>query len=128
MGSVLMAIACEGDRRRIYIEPDDSHSSAASADGSPTVSWLKCDKRFLYGFHAVADLFTNQQLVALTTFSDLVGKAKVQVQPTPAQPDYLPAGQARADAVATYLAFAISRSTNRSSTITGWDSSTKMEV
>ncbi len=35
---------------------------------------------------------------------------------------------AYADAVATYLGFAISRMTNKSSTICSWDSSTKMEA
>ena len=56
------------------------------------------------------DLFTDRQLVALTTFSDLVQEARTHVEQ-----DALAAGlsatraAAYADAVATYLGMAVSR-------------------
>jgi putative DNA methylase len=77
------------------------------------------------------DLFTARQLVALTTFSDLVQEARVQVKH-----DALTVGwsdddgnsldaagngaTAYADAVAMYLAFAISKLADRGSTICTW--------
>ena len=47
-----------------------------------------------------ADLFTNRQLIALTTFSDLVSEARARVHADGASPAY-------ADAVATYLGLAL---------------------
>ena len=61
-----------------------------------------------------ADLFTNRQLTALITFSDLVREARDASIADGAEPDY-------ADAVATYLAFAVSRVADRNSTICTWD-------
>ena len=73
----------------------------------------------LYGLNTPADLFTPRQLVALTTFSDLVQEARERVKQ-----DALAAGMADdglgldaggigatayADAVAVYLALAVSK-------------------
>jgi putative DNA methylase len=84
------------------------------------------------------DYFTPRQLVALTTFSDLVGEAIAK-----AKDDALAAGMpddgrgldeggsgatAYAQAVGVYLTFAISRTADRGSTICSWDSSPKMEA
>ncbi|HPC90513.1 MAG TPA: hypothetical protein PKY93_09355 [Methanothrix sp.] len=76
------------------------------------------------------DLFTPRQLVALTTFSDLVGEARERAL-ADAQAAGLPEGEgiadggrgarAYADAVATYLAMAFDRLADRSSTISSWD-------
>ncbi len=76
-----------------------------------------------------ADLFTNRQLIALTTFSDLVGEAREKVEQ-----DARDAGleaAAAADygkAVATYLGFAVSRMSDYASTITTWASNPQMEI
>ena len=79
----------------------------------------------------VSTLFTNRQLVALTTFSDLVGEARAKVLED-ALAAGLPSGarladggtgaEAYADAVATYLGIGVSRVTDRHSSITTWDS------
>lgn len=69
------------------------------------------------------DLFTDRQLVALTTFSDLVQEARPRVEH-----DALAAGldapraAAYADAVATYLAFAVDKAADYWSTICSWHS------
>ena len=75
----------------------------------------------LYGMRTVADLFTRRQLVALTTFSDLVGEARecvvrdvLQVDPQATD------AHAYADAVATYLAFAVDRGTDYWSSFALW--------
>lgn len=93
--------------------------------------------RQAYGFKEYSDLFTARQLIALTTFSDLVGEARAKVL-SDALASGMPEGEgleaggtganAYADSVATYLGFAISRMTNKACTICSWDSSIKMEA
>src|SRR5690606_25207929 len=83
-----------------------------------------------YGLTTWGDLFTARQLVALTTFSDLVGEAMAQVRR-----DAIAAGlpgdatplrnggigeEAYAEAVGAYLAMAISRLTDYGSSIATW--------
>ena len=120
MGQVLMAIVAEGQRGRLYLAPTPDHISVAD-DAQPT--WRpdcelpKRHRNFqtpAYGMPNVGDLFTPRQLVALTTFSDLVGEARQQLLADGATEDY-------ANAVATYLALGVSRLANRSSTICFWD-------
>lgn len=145
MGARLMAIVAEGARGRIYLEPIDAHSETA-ASAQPT--WkpeTACRGTFasnaqgrIYGFKVFGDYFTPRQLVALTTFSDLVPEAIARIRA-----DALAAGMtddgrgldaggngatAYAEAVGVYLAFAISRSADRGSSICSWDSSPKMEA
>jgi putative DNA methylase len=77
-----------------------------------------------------SDLYTPRQLVALTTFCDLVAEARERVRRDaiaaglPDDPTPLDAGgigaQAYADAVATYLAFAVDRSANYWSSLSTW--------
>ena len=76
------------------------------------------------------DLFTDRQLVALNTFSDLVHEARAEIErdalaaglsndPTPLR-DGGTGAKAYAEAVSVYLAFGISKLTNLGSTITSW--------
>ena len=74
-----MAIACDGPRGRIYLSPD---SLAESIAKSAIPTWRPenpCRGTFAsnaqgrsYGFKVFGDYFTPRQLVALTTFSDLI--------------------------------------------------------
>jgi putative DNA methylase len=131
----LMAIVAEGHRRRVYLAPTEQHIKAA-AEGAPKdvptgniFNWPGRINVYTYGLTKFSDLFTNRQLVALTTFSDLVGEAREQVLKD-ALTSGLPAGarlaaggtgaEAYADAVATYLAFALSAVTDRSSSLVSW--------
>ena len=84
-----------------------------------------------YGYDVVGDLFTPRQLVALTTFSDLVQEARERVKrdalaaglPDDGKP--LAAGgtgaTAYADAVAVYLAFAVSKAADRNTSLCVWE-------
>ncbi|MBM4043020.1 MAG: DUF1156 domain-containing protein, partial [Planctomycetes bacterium] len=83
-----------------------------------------------YGLTTYGDLFTPRQLVALTTFSDLVGEAMERVRrdalpaslpddPTPLREGGI-AALAYAEAVSVYLAFAVSKMTNIGSSIASW--------
>jgi len=85
MGVRLMAIVAEGDRGRVYLPPTSSAESVAQQakpEWKPdTPLHGKCRVNVsLYGFDNYGDLFTDRQLVALTTLSDLVQEACEQVK------------------------------------------------
>jgi putative DNA methylase len=138
LGAVLMATVAEGNRQRIYLAPDDD--SRAAADVPRPVGALSGDlgyyprdiKAPIYGLTTFASLFTNRQMTALITFSDLVEEAR-EAALKDAVGAGLPVGErleeggsgaaAYADAIATYLGLAVSRSTDRSSSLSSWDSS-----
>ena len=86
MGARLMAIVAEGDRSRVYLPPTPEQEAAArkaAPEWRPEQS-LPDDHRnfwtFSYGLTTYGDLFTPRQLVALTTFSDLVTEAITRVK------------------------------------------------
>ena len=135
LGAQLMAVVAEGDRRRVYLPPDAAHRRAAAIRRPESVPETSLPAEALgfrvqnYGLTRWADLFTNRQLLALTTFSDLVMEGRNR-----ALRDALAAGtppgerleaggagaEAYADAVATYLGLAVSKMTNLSSGLTSW--------
>jgi putative DNA methylase len=86
MGAHLMAVVAEGKNGRLYIAPDDIQSSIANVS-KPTEypnANLPDDPRNIwcvsYGLDTYDKLFTNRQLTALTTFSDLVAEAQAQIE------------------------------------------------
>lgn len=95
MGARLMAIVAEGPRGRVYLQPTREHEGVAqnaSPDWKPSVVMPDNPRWFsppLYGLKTYGDLFTPRQLVALTTFSDLV-----QVAIANCEQDALKAGMA----------------------------------
>jgi len=85
MGARMMAIIAEGERGRVYLTPT-SEQEAAAQDAKPT--WRpegKIATRMTggnctpYGLTSWGDLFTSRQLMALTTFSDLVAEAREKI-------------------------------------------------
>ena len=144
MGARLMAIVAEGKAERAYVSPTTGQEQIAK-DVEPM--WvpeqeIAPDRRSmftrLYGLTHFRHLFTARQLVALATFCDLVGELRQRLRQDAAKAclpdDEIPldhggsGAQAYADAVAVYLAFAISRLADRGSTICSWDNSPKMEA
>jgi putative DNA methylase len=137
MGSQLMAIVAEGFRGRLYLEPNEKHIQVAqSAQPTYKPTGEIADNPghtnvYRYGLTTFGDLFTNRQLVALATFSDLVGEARQRIVRDAPAAGLLDDGrgldtggtgaQAYADAVATYLAFAVDKLSDRNSTICSWD-------
>lgn len=121
-GVRLVAVVAEGSRQRVYLPSSPMHESAAEVPTpeesvSGSLGYYPRDlKAPTYGLTEFTDLFTSRQLVALTTFSDLVAEARELVEADGGTRDY-------ADAVATYLGLAVSRTADRSSTIASWDSS-----
>jgi len=143
-GARLMAIVAEGDRGRVYLAPTFEHEAAAKA-AKPAwvpdqeINYNPRDIRTqLYGLTKYGDLFSPRQLVALTSFSDLVQEARECVKndiitaALPADPKSLSDGgtgaTAYADAVGVYLALSASKAADNNSTLCSWMSGIKYEV
>lgn len=144
MGARLMAIVAEGQRGRVYIAPTREHE-VASVEANPQwkpvgdiptrMTGGNCTP---YGMTTWGDLYTPRQLIVLTTLCDLVQEAidrlREDAKAAGMADDGLGLEQggsgatAYAQAVGVYLAFAISRTADRGSTICSWDSSPKMEA
>jgi putative DNA methylase len=137
LSSQMMAIVAEGERKRIYLSPDGEDARYANI---PNPQWqpdaqIPLNPRDFktpnYGLTDFADLFTRRQLVALSTFSDLVGEARQQVVTDAVAADVggndesLESGGlgpvAYADAVAVYLGFLVSKLADKGSTLCSWD-------
>lgn len=136
MGVHLIAVVGEANRGRVYVSPSNEQLAAALVERPDDIPLAELPVQApsfrvqAYGFTLWADLFTNRQLVALTTLSDLVAEAREK-----ALSDALAAGlpngdrlenggtgaEAYADAVATYLAFGISRMTDISNAFCRWE-------
>ena len=137
LGVRLMAVVVDGNRSRVYLSPTDEQVTAAERAVSawePEGDLPHNPRDFKtpnYGLRTFASLFTQRQLVALTTFSDLVADARASAladasaaglpqDPLPLSADGTGAA-AYADAVATYLAFAVSKSSTRSCAMAIWE-------
>ena len=139
MGARLMAIVAEGSRGRVYLSPTSEMETVArfaQPSWRPETSLPVNPRDFKtpnYGLITFADLFTPRQLVALTTFSDLVQEARELVQRDAIQAGMIEDGKsltdggtdaiAYADALSTYLSFAVDRVVDRHTSIATWDSS-----
>ena len=119
MGSQLMAIVGEGERQRYYLAPTEEHESAAVIPRPENAPEAELPEQALgfrvqaYGMRTWADLFTNRQLTALTTFSDLIHEVRVRAVADGAEPGY-------ADAVACYLACVLSKTADYNCTGAVW--------
>lgn len=141
-GQVLLAVVTEGHRQRTYVAPTVEHVVASEVvrptdvpDGKVAENprWFSPPG---YGLTEFSDLFTNRQLTALTTFSDLVTEAREQLL-RDALASGLPEGTsladggikaaAYADAVATYLGMGVSRLSDIANALCRWEN-TKTQV
>ncbi len=120
MGDQLMAIVAEGHRGRIYLPPDEEHQrlarSAAPPDDVPDTDLPHNPRDFKtpnYGMTKHRHLFTDRQLMALSTFSDLVMEARDRVLADGGSDDY-------ADAVATYLGLGTSKLADALTSLVRW--------
>lgn len=143
MGSQMVAVAVEGNRERIYLAPTGDQVNVAVVEPKADIPvgriaenprWFSTP---MYGMDTFDKLFTARQLTALTTFSDLVGEARERVLRDAlaggmSEGERLEAGgvgaAAYADAVVTYLGFAVSRLTDYSSALNTWANNPQMEI
>ena len=149
MSTRLMAMVADGSPGRVYLAPTaDQEALARSARPRwrPDTDLPRKALSFrvqLYGMKGWADLFTERQLTALTTFADLVGEAREK-----AHQDAISAMEVKekrgsesaadgtdtrsfaeggcgprayADAVTIYLAFLVNQVANHSSSLCGWN-------
>ena len=139
LGSQPTAIVTQGKRGRNY------HSATAEAEAiarSAQPEWKPMGSLpeqalgftvQLYGVQEYSELFTSRQLVALTTFSDLVHEARElatldarQVQWADDDVSLRDGGagaRAYGEAVSVYLAFAVDKSTDYYSSVARWHNS-----
>ena len=136
MGARLMAIVAEGDRGRVYLSPLGEHDNIAKQakpEWKPDTPLPENPRDFKtpnYGLSTFADLFTPRQLVALTTFSDLVGEAMARIKQDAALADLPDDGRplrdggmgvtAQAEAVGVYLGFVISKLVDINNALAPW--------
>lgn len=140
MGERLLAIVCEGERGRIYLSPNEKQCKIAHEAVPEWKPMQEMNRKTTdlisgrgYGFFIWGDLFTNRQLVALNTFSDLVQEVRTKVAEDAKSAGMKDDGvgianggngaTAYSEAVSVYLAFAIGKCADRESTICTWDSS-----
>ena len=137
MGRQLMAIVAEGISNRVYLSPCDEHVAAADraiAIGYPETALPEKALGFrvqLYGMTQHHHLFSSRQLKAITTFSDLIGKARRRIKH-----DAIIAGladdgiplhsggknaHAYSDTIAVYLGCALSRLASYNNSICRWN-------
>lgn len=139
LGVQLMAVVAEGTKGRVYLSPSDEMESLAKSakpvwspnevlNYDPKNVWCP-----LYGLETYAELYSARQLVALTTFSDLLPKVHSQVLADAKKANMVDDGRqldaggngatAYADAITVYLACALNRAADGWSSLTSWRSS-----
>lgn len=137
MSARLMAVVVDGERGRVYLSPQPKMETVAQ---SASPAWkpdllvpTPChdvDRLPMYGMPTWGDAFTSRQLVALTTFSDLVREARDRVK-TDSLKTGLPTdgksfadggvgAQAYADAVGIYLGIVVDKAADYNSSFCGW--------
>jgi putative DNA methylase len=137
MGARLMAIVAEGHRGRVYLSPTPEQETAARRAKpvwKPDIELPDNPRDFKtpnYGLTTFGDLFSPRQLVALTTFSDLVQETRERVKREAIAAGLPDDGKALRDggigatgyseAVGVYLATATSRWSDLSNTICSWN-------
>ena len=139
MGQKLLAVVAESSKGRIYISPSNEVENialTAKPEWKPEIAINHNPRDIrtqLYGLDKYCDLFTPRQLVALTTFSDLVQEARAK-----AKADALSKGMADdglgldaggsgatdyADAVGVYLGLGVDKLSDYNATLVSWSSS-----
>jgi len=133
MGTRLMAVAVESGHGRIYLPATDEQEAAArrAQPGWKPEVLISGTTQYLgikpYGMELFSQLFTDRQLVALATFTELVPEARdliklhAQAANMPDDPKGLSSGgtgaTAYAEAISIYLAFAADYAANYWSTL-----------
>ena len=142
MSAILMAVVAEGRRSRIYVTADDEQRLAAKIDKPEEYPCGELAKHFTggscvpYGLNEFHKLFTNRQLTALTTFSELVSEVQAKAEADAAaagmKNDHLPlrnggdGARAYGEAVGVYLAFVIDKMADYHSSICSWHNSKEL--
>jgi len=137
LGRRLMSIVAQGDGERIYLKPttdQETTSRSAESEWRPDVE-ISGSTQYLgvkpYGIDRFDQLFTDRQLCALTAFSKLVGEARERAKRDASTQGLISDGvplhlfgsgaTAYSDAVAMYLAFGVSKTADRNTSLCVWE-------
>ena len=118
-----MAIVAEGNRGRVYLPPSPEHESIAgnaALEDAPETSLPEKALGFRvqrYGMTRHQDLFTPRQLTALMTLSDLVHEVRQKII---ADAGAVTDAAVYADAVCTFLGFAVDRCVDFNNALCRW--------
>ena len=132
LGKRLLAIVAEGKRGRLYLPPrllskidfpkvDDSHLNL------DIDHWSGCTNCVVYGITKFSDLFSDRQVLALSTFSDILkevqanisNEMKINAESSKNRLGY-------EDALVTYLAFVLDKCADYWSTLCSWHTSREL--
>ncbi len=122
MSETMMAVVVEGEGGNLFLSPTDAHiRSAQAAEPAWTPKGRLSAQSAAgnlqnYGITHWHQLFTQRQLQALATFSDVLVEVRTRILDDGAADAY-------ADALRTYLAFALSRTADGHSRHTLWHNS-----
>jgi putative DNA methylase len=135
----MLAIVADTGRGRAYLPANEQHErdAASAAPGWTIDAELVLNPRYmsppLYGMTKFGDLFTQRQLLAMTTLCDLIRAVHYRIEQDavaagmPADLGSLESGasgaRAYATAVTTYLALALDRLGDYSSNLCSWHAS-----
>jgi putative DNA methylase len=138
MGARMLAVVAEGEKGRVYFAPTAAMEAIAQ-QAKPTwkpegdiAARMTGGNCVPYGLKQWGDLFTSRQLVALTTFSDIVQDVRELVKVDAHRENKQDDGKslaeggrgvtAYADSIAVYLGFLVNQVANHSSSVCGWNS------
>jgi putative DNA methylase len=120
IGARLLCVVAQDGRRRLYVEAtreQESHALECSrASDAPITELPEQALSFrvqAYGYREHADLFTNRQLATLLLLASKLRALRGELQAEGVEAAY-------ADAVITYLAFAVSRLADYGNTFASW--------
>ncbi|WP_167815554.1 DUF1156 domain-containing protein [Methanocorpusculum sp. GPch4] len=122
MGERLMAVVCEGSKGRIYLSPDAENGVLLPENFDVWKSTLELPKKHrdfkppIYGMVSFGDIFSRRQLVALSTFSDLIPEVihKISTDSKGTVDKEYALG------LATYLAFVLDKCADYWSSVCTW--------
>ena len=120
MGRRLVAVVAESKNGRLYLPADSEQILAADVEkpnNYPDADLPTNPRDFKtpnYGMRTFASLFTNRQLVALTTFGDLITDARTQICADGGTNEY-------AKAISVYLAFVIDKMADLGNALNRWE-------
>ena len=136
----LLAVVAEGERGRRYVPATSGTEDVSQMPAQVALGDIHINPRDFktpgYGITTWEELFTSRQLTALTTFSDLLVEVAAHVRSDASGAGLTMDGTrlhdagrgapAYADAIVTYLAFAIDKCADYWSTICTWHNSKEL--
>jgi putative DNA methylase len=132
LGKRLMAIVAEGQNGRVYLPPsllqnlgvpevDDSHLDL------DIDHWRSCTNCVVYGMTKFSDLFSDRQILALSTFSDLLKEVQEEItNELNTREDNNNYASDYGSALATYLAFVLDKCADYWSALCSWNTSREL--